>query len=91
MKQGEMLMLSTEEYSDETHSGPYKVLRDFDIVAVAKLVAETPPEDQSRWRKKNGPDDVIDYLERNGFIEMLPCRRVHLGCYGSIELTGDLT
>lgn len=87
MKPGELLMLSTEEYSDQCHSGPYKVLQEFDIAVIAQVVSNLPP--MMPYRTKNGPDDVITYLESNKYIEMLPCRAVHLGSYGSIELSGD--
>ena len=83
IKKDSLLMLSTEEYSDQSHAGPYKVLKDFDIRAVARIVNGAPP--MREWKDKNGPDDVIEYLEQEGFLEVLECRDIHLGCYGNIE------
>ena len=89
MKTGELLMLSTEEYSDQCHSGPFEILKDFDISEVAKKVSEMQPL-QHTWRNKNGPNDVIKYLIDQSFIKEVPCKSVHLGSYGDIVLSGDL-
>lgn len=85
IKTDSLLMLSTEEYSDQCHSGPFKVLKDFDIHAIAQVVKDTPIV--HRWKEKNGPDDVIEYLKKEGFIELLECADIHLGCYGNIEVS----
>lgn len=88
MKKDELLMLSTEEYSDQEHAGPFKVLRDFDLHEVAATVEKLPST--HGWRDKAGPEDVIDYLTREGFIAEVSCKKVHLGSYGDIHLTGDV-
>ena len=86
---GELLMLSTEQYSDQTHAGPFKILKDFDIHDVAKIVGALPVVKYPDWRTKNGPDDVIDYLKANQFIEEVPCYKIHLGSYGDINVTPE--
>ena len=90
MKKGELLMLSTEEYSDQCHAGPFEVLKDFNISEVAEQVKNMEKLIPESWRDKNGPDDVIKFLQDNFFIKEVSCRETHLGSYGDIRLTGDL-
>lgn len=85
IKNGSLLILSTEEYSDQCHAGPFKALVDFDLVEVAEIVKQMPPPANS-WKNKTGPDDVIDYLLDNAFIEAVECQTFHLGMYGNIEV-----
>lgn len=85
MKQGDLVILSTEVYSDKASSGPYKVLKDFlfkDIVPLVTVQQNHP------WREKPGPDDVIHWLRFNGYLEDVECTEVHLGSYGDIDVTG---
>jgi hypothetical protein len=88
VKKDELLMLSSEEYSDQCHAGPFKVLIDFNISEIAEIVKEQLSK--HKWKNKTGPDDVIDYLKDGGFIVEIPCKQIHLGSYGDIDLSGDL-
>ena len=88
MKKGELLMLSTEEYSDQCHAGPFMVLIDFNISDIAEIVKDEPSI--NKYRIKAGPDDVIHYLKNKGFIVEVPCKSIHLGSYGDICLYGAL-
>ncbi len=90
LKTGELLMLSTEQYSDWNRAGPFKVLKDFDIHEVAEMVSKMPPLNPA-WPIKNGPDDVVNYLVEHDFIELLPCYDFHLGSYGDINVTPEKT
>lgn len=84
MKQGQLLLLSTEQYSDYSYSGPYEVMNDFefsDIVAKLKVIFATK-------EVKAGPDDVRDYLLGNSYIREVECTEVHLGSYGAIDING---
>jgi len=88
VKKDELLMLSSAEYSDQCHSGPFKVLIDFNISEIAAIVKAQPST--HAWRAKTGTDDVIDYQQKEGFIIEITCRSTHLGSYGDIYLSGDL-
>lgn len=82
-------MLSTDEYSDLNYAGPFVVLKPFDIQQIGKQVSVLPVLSESIYRKKNGPDEVIQYLLDNSFITKVECRNFHLGSYGDINITGD--
>lgn len=84
MKPDQLLILSTEEYSDYGFSGPYKVLKEFRFKDIVPLVYLEPLGEA--WKHKHGPDDVTSYLIKYGYIEKVECREVHLGCYGRIEV-----
>ena len=90
MKTGELIVLSTEQYSDYDFTGPYRVLKDFewpDVVVAAK--ESFVPAGPKNWQQKAGPDDVTEYLEKDGFIEKVPCSKFHLGSYGDIDITEE--
>jgi hypothetical protein len=80
-----LIMLSTEEYSDQAHAGPYKVLKEFDMIGVSEIVKQLPTKIE--WRSKAGPDDVITYLTEQGYIEEIQCEWIHLGSYGDINIS----
>ncbi len=90
MKQGDLLNLSTEEYSDQTYSGPYLVLKAFLFKDIVPLVeaAFGPTTTTYKWQDKAGPEDVTTWLVAAGYIARLPAINVHLGSYGDIEITG---
>lgn len=90
MKTGELLVLSTEQYSDYDFTGPYRVLKDFEWPdVVAEVNASFVPAPKKYLKQKAGPDDVTAYLEKNGFIEKVPCSKFHLGSYGDIDITEE--
>ena len=89
MKKGELLILSTEQYSDFNFSGPYEVLKDFEFADIVPLVVSSFVISVYQWPAKAGLDEVTSYLKDNGFIKEVPCQEVHLGSYGDINVTGE--
>lgn len=90
IEQNTLIMLSNEEYSDYVVCGPYRVLKSFDIHAIAAHVKNAELFDkETTWKLKNGPDDVVAFLKSDGYIEEVACPRYHLGCYGRIEVTEE--
>ncbi len=85
MKTGELLILSTDKYPDYTFSGPYRVLKDFTFAEIVAVVKSRPG---TGWKSKAVPDDVVEYLKNEGYIEVVPCTEVHLGSYGDIDVMG---
>ena len=87
MKPGQLLMLSTEVYSDYGFSGPYRVLKEFTFRDVIAQVLALPGPYTDSWKDKAGPGDVTVFLKANGYIEeIIDCTEVHLGSYGDIDV-----
>ena len=83
-KAGELLILETGEYSDKSWSGPFKVLKDFDIrEAAAQYKSEFKPDENS-YSDEPSPYEFRDWLSKTGLIEDVDCRSVHIGSYGSV-------
>ena len=78
--EGELVLLSSELYSDYGYSGPFRCARQFDLSEIADKL-----EANNEYR--HGPNSLVLHLLENGFIEKLHCREVHLGAYGNIELS----
>lgn len=78
--EGELVLLSSELYSDYGYSGPFRCAREFDLSEIAdELDADT--------EYRHGPNRLVLHLLEIGFIEKLHCREVHLGAYGNLELS----
>jgi len=98
-KAGELINLTTGEYSDYCLRGTVKVLKDFDsLEAVTNFVSLYPTlKPIHRYRSKEvveyrdtssylgiGHDDFIAWLNREGYIEDTPMQEWHVGSYSSI-------
>lgn len=78
LTQGQLVILSTERYSDYSYTGPFICNRDFDLSNIANEIKE-----QSSGSA--GPNRVTLHLLNNGFISKVDCREIHLGTEGNIE------
>ncbi|MBI6707254.1 hypothetical protein YA0599_03370 [Pseudomonas syringae] len=78
--EGELVLLSSELYSDYGYSGPFRCTREFDLSEIADEL-EADPE------HRHGPNSLVLHLLETGFIEKLHCREVHLGTYGNLNLS----
>lgn len=76
----QLILLSTEKYSDYGYAGPFVCNADFDLSVIADEV-------QNSNDGKSGPNSVTLHLLEKGLISKVGCREVHLGSYGNIELS----
>jgi len=94
-KAGELMTISTGEYSDYCVNGLFSVLKDFDAqVQLAAWAAETGREMTGDGVYSNYQNKQIDYmgwLNRNGFVEDVTFRELHIGDYGETELSDCTT
>jgi hypothetical protein len=79
LSKNQLVILSSEEYSDYGYSGPFICRSNFDLSVVAEQVA-------NGYETGNGPDGLMLYLITNGFISRVDCREIHTGSYGNINL-----
>lgn len=85
-KAGELLILEDGEYSDKSWAGPFRVLKDFDIVELAEQLKSTFKPAEHHYSEEPGPSDFREWLHTQGFIEDVECRSVHVGSYGTLEI-----
>lgn len=85
-KAGELPILEDGEYSDRSWAGPFRVLKDFDIGELADQLKATFKPAKNDYHKEPGPYDFRDWLSREGFIEDVECRSVHIGSYGTLAI-----
>lgn len=88
MKKGDLIIFEQGEYYDYDCSAPFIALRDFNIKEVANIAKGMPSGNISK--SKSCEDDVIEYLKTNKYIVEAPCKNIHLGRYGDIDISGDL-
>lgn len=94
MNAGELLRIDTGEYSDQEVIGTFRVLKDFDILeqeAIAWGNFRVPlavSKEKYPWNKENDAPDGYSYvahLVREGFIEDVPTRVMHVAKWGEIR------
>lgn len=85
-KAGELLVIEWGEYSDKSWSGPYRVAKDFDILEYAEELKATWKPGPHDYTDEPGPYELRDRLHKEGFIEDVECRSVHIGAYSTIEI-----
>jgi hypothetical protein len=88
MKKGELLILSINNYADEERHGPFRALKDFRLIDVAKVVKELHAPEP--YKEEASPEDVLSHLKTNGYIEEVPCQNIHLGSSGYIWIGGNV-
>lgn len=95
-KKGELIALSTGEYSDYYVNCFVRVLKDFDASELLDLwakdnavIANVNPvfRDTSKtYRKKEGCMDFIVWLNKFGYAEYIKYRELHVGSHDETEL-----
>jgi len=90
-KTEELIMLVTGEYDDTIYSGPVKVLKPFDIREEINnhIMEFTKEAYKDTYRDEPSPESFIKYLIRFSFIEDIPCKHIHIGSYGDINLNHE--
>ncbi len=86
---GEHLLIDTGEYSDSSTSGPFRILRDFDMHEVAeafRLKVDGGVVKES-WETDANPEGFIAHLSTEGYIiDVENSRRIHIGSYGELKV-----
>ena len=85
-KAGELMLIEMGEYSDKSWRGPFRVLKDFDIVELAEHLKATWKRGKNDYTDSPGPYEFAEWIAKEGYIEDVECRSVHIGSYGDIEI-----
>ncbi len=76
---GSLLIIETDEYSDKTWEGPFRVLKDLDQAVVSQAF-----RNQSFGQPHGAlASDFLPWLVKNGYVEdETNCFAWHVGTYG---------
>ena len=85
-KAGELLILEMGEYSDKSWSGPFRVLKDFDLRDMADEFKSSFKPEKDNYTDEPSPYDLRDWLHKSGLIEDVDCRSAYIGSYGTISI-----
>lgn len=86
LKKGEVVTVASGIFESYSREGPFVATQDFDLGAfVAKAVSAV----MEAWEVTGVLWEVPRMLVEQGFLVELPCRRIHLGSLGDVELTEE--
>jgi hypothetical protein len=88
MKKDDVIIFEQGDFYNYDFSEPFIALRDFNIKEVENIVKGMPSV--YIGKSKSCEDDVVEYLKTNKYIVEAPCKNIHLGRYGDIDISGDL-
>lgn len=85
LKKGEVVSIASGIFESYSREGPFVATQDFDLGAfVAKTVSAT-----ETWELTGVLWEVPRLLVEQGLLVELPCRRIHLGALGDVEVTEE--
>lgn len=86
LKKGEVVTVASGIFESYSREGPFVATQDFDLGAcVAKAVSAAA----ETWEVTGVLWEVPRMLVEQGLLLELPCRRIHLGSQGDVELTEE--
>lgn len=86
LKKGEVVSIASGIFESYSREGPFVATQDFDLGAfVAKAVSAVG----ETWELTGLLWEVPRVLVEQGLLVELPCRRIHLGSLGEVELTEE--
>jgi len=86
LKKGEVVSIASGIFESYSCEGPFVATQDFDLGAfVAKALSAVT----EAWEVTGVLCEVTRMLVEQGFLVELPCRRIHLGSLGDVELTEE--
>ncbi len=80
--QGELIVFEGGEFSDRYTIGPFRALCDFSVTRAFEQSGLPEAESLGGTRDER---DIMEWLNRNGYIEDVECRRFYLGHLGMRE------
>ncbi|WP_282348447.1 hypothetical protein [Pseudomonas sp. PS01301] len=83
VKTGEVICIASGIYEGYDRSGPFVATREFDL---GSFVAEVIPQQTKRHDMSALLWDVPRMLLERGLITELPCKKIHLGAMGEIDI-----
>jgi hypothetical protein len=83
VKQGEVISIASGIYESYDRSGPFIATRDFDLDAI---VERLKPAVSEPWEITDLMWSIPKMLLEEGFITMMPCRRLYLGSFGEFDV-----
>ena len=87
LKKGEVVSIASGIFESYSREGPFVATQDFDLdVFVAKNVSAS-----ETWELTGVLWEVPRVLVEQGLLVELPCRRIHLGALGDVEVTEEKT
>jgi hypothetical protein len=84
LQPGELLLISTGEYSDYSFSGPFRVMKQirFNRNLLDELRKDWVPDFEGQ---KFSPHQICGSLNALGYIEDEPAFELHVGSYGRVD------
>lgn len=83
VKKGEVIILASGIFESYRREGPFVALQDCDL---AVLVGERAVAGMTRLEVDGMLDEVPEMLIERGVLGKLPCRKIHLGAMGAIDI-----
>lgn len=83
LKKGEVVTVASGIFESYSRGGPFVATQDFDLDAFVAKVASAVTE---AWEVTGLLWEAPRMLVEQGFLVELPCRRIHLGSLGDVEL-----
>lgn len=93
IKKDTYIYLEYGEYEDKQNIGLYRVLQDFNAVALLEQFAKekgapyTPGAFMRKLKVGHSPKAFADWLEFNSYIDSINHTNIHLGDYDAVELS----
>lgn len=80
---GEPLSLSFGIFASYHRCGPFKALRDFDLLEAIEVYKSQTSKATDEYSLLS---DFPDYLIAHRYIELTPCRNIHLGEFNGFDV-----
>lgn len=80
---GEPLSLSYGIFASHYRCGPFKALQDFDLLQAIEVYKSQTSEATDEYSLLS---DFPDYLIAQRYIELTPCRNIHLGEFNGFDV-----
>jgi hypothetical protein len=85
LRSGDVITIASGIFEGYDRSGPFLVVREFDLGAFVREVKKSTPVTE-RWEATDLMLDVPRRLLEQGYIQRLPCRRLYLGTYDDFDV-----
>jgi hypothetical protein len=83
VKAGEVICVASGVFEQYDRAGPFVAAQDFDLVLFIERVMSPTAE---QWEISDLMRDIPRLLLEQGFITIMPCKRIYLGAWGEFEI-----